>query len=60
MSKIAQQMSVSVNARIGVAWFPAHGDQLLPLLQAAEAALLTIGEAVGGIALAPLPLVDRP
>ena len=51
---------ITLSARVGVAWFPAHGDQLLPLLQAAEQALLTVGESVGGVALAPLPMVERP
>jgi diguanylate cyclase (GGDEF)-like protein/PAS domain S-box-containing protein len=51
---------IPLSARVGVAWFPSHGDQLLPLLQAAEAALLTVGESLGGVALAPLPMVERP
>lgn len=51
---------ITLSARVGVAWFPAHGDQLLPLLQAAESALMSVGESVGGVALAPLPMVDRP
>ncbi|HEX4511710.1 MAG TPA: diguanylate cyclase [Burkholderiaceae bacterium] len=28
-----------VDARVGLAWFPDHGDQLLPLMEAAEGAL---------------------
>jgi predicted signal transduction protein with EAL and GGDEF domain len=28
-----------IDARVGLAWFPSHGDQLLPLMEAAEAAL---------------------
>jgi diguanylate cyclase (GGDEF)-like protein len=48
-----------VSARVSVAWFPAHGDQLLPLLQAAEGALGTLAEA-GGVAFAPLPAAEPP
>ncbi len=63
-AKIQQALSARVNvgvglvhpsARIGVAWFPAHGDQLLPLLEKAEAAMAGITSAQGGLALAPLP-----
>ncbi|HSI46935.1 MAG TPA: diguanylate cyclase [Ideonella sp.] len=62
-NKIAQALSAPVNvgvariplsARIGVAWFPSHGDQLLPLLQAAEAALASVSSEAGGVACAPL------
>ncbi len=35
---------VPVKARVGVAWFPDHGDQLLHLMQAAESALETASE----------------
>jgi diguanylate cyclase (GGDEF)-like protein len=43
-----------VTARVSVAWFPAHGDQLLPLLEAAGGALASVTDA-GGVAFAPLP-----
>jgi diguanylate cyclase (GGDEF)-like protein len=39
-------------ARVGVAWTPAHGDQLLPLLEAAERALESVASAEGGVGLA--------
>lgn len=39
--------------RVGVAWFPAHGDQLLPLLQLAERALQTLPADEGGVVVAP-------
>lgn len=35
--------------RIGLAWSPVHGDQLLPLMAAAEAALNEIDAKTGGI-----------
>jgi len=35
--------------RVGVVWFPEHGNQLLPLLQAAEAALKTIPAGESGV-----------
>ena len=44
-----------VNTRIGLAWYPGHADQLLPLLQAAEAALAQPGAASTGVVCAPLP-----
>ena len=57
--KIAQALAAPVNvgvarlplaARVGVVWAPQHGDQLLPLLQAAEAALATLPVGQGGVA----------
>lgn len=64
--KIQQGLSAKVNVgvailplniRIGLSWFPTHGDQLLPLLQAAEAALSDPQQDTpeGGVACAPLP-----
>jgi len=44
-----------VQARIGVAWYPAHGNQLLPLLQAAEAALAEPAGECGDVVCAPQP-----
>jgi diguanylate cyclase (GGDEF)-like protein len=60
--KIAHALSAPINvgvarlslvARVGVVWSPEHGDQLLPLLQAAEAALESIPANQGGVACAP-------
>ena len=60
-AKVAQALSSPVNvgvarlalvARVGVVWAPEHGDQLLPLLQAAEAALGTLPAGEGGVACA--------
>jgi diguanylate cyclase (GGDEF)-like protein/PAS domain S-box-containing protein len=61
--KIQQALSAKVNvgvailpltARVGVAWFPSHGDQLLPLLEAAEVALNSVPVGLqGGVACAP-------
>ena len=57
--KVAQALAAPVNvgvarlplaARVGVVWAPAHGNQLLPLLQAAEAALATLPPGQGGVA----------
>lgn len=65
-NKVHKGLSAPVNvgvaviplaARVGVAWFPSHGDQLLPLLQAAEAALGSVGGELGGVAIAP-PVAD--
>jgi len=62
-AKVQQALSAKVNVgvailpltvRIGVAWFPAHGDQLLPLLQAADGALQGVTGERGGVACAPL------
>lgn len=44
-----------VDTRIGLAWYPAHADQLLPLLQAAEAALAQPEAAGTRVVCAPLP-----
>lgn len=41
---------LSVTARVGVAWNTAHGDQLLPLMAAAEGALGDVDAAAGGVA----------
>ena len=41
--------------RVGVSWFPTHGDQLLPLLEAADAAVNSLGPDGPGVALAPIP-----
>ena len=41
---------LSLVARVGVAWAPAHGNQLMALLQAAEAALETLRAGEGGVA----------
>jgi diguanylate cyclase (GGDEF)-like protein/PAS domain S-box-containing protein len=57
--KVAQALAAPVNvgvarlplaARVGVVWSPAHGNQLMPLLQAAEAALATLPAGQGGVA----------
>ena len=40
---------VPLVARVGVAWFPEHGDQLLPLLEAAERALESVPGSTGGV-----------
>lgn len=59
--KVRQALSAKVNVgvailpldvRVGIAWFPEHGDQLLPLLEAAEAALGTLGPDGDGLAAA--------
>jgi diguanylate cyclase (GGDEF)-like protein len=60
-NKIAKSLSAPVNvgvaritptARVGVAWFPEHGNQLLPLLHAAEEALKSLPPHEGGVACA--------
>lgn len=57
--KVAQALAAPVNvgvarlplaARVGVVWSPEHGNQLVPLLQAAEAALATLPAGQGGVA----------
>jgi diguanylate cyclase (GGDEF)-like protein len=57
--KVAQALAAPVNvgvarlalaARVGVVWSPEHGNQLMPLLQAAEAALATLPAGQGGVA----------
>ena len=61
-AKVAQALGAPVNvgvarlslvARVGVVWSPAHGNQLMPLLQAAEAALATLPAGQGGVAAGP-------
>jgi diguanylate cyclase (GGDEF)-like protein/PAS domain S-box-containing protein len=61
--KTAAALSAPVNvgvariplaARIGVSWYPAHGDQLLPLLEAAEKALVSVPASDSGVASAPV------
>jgi diguanylate cyclase (GGDEF)-like protein len=58
-AKVAQALSAPVNvgvarlalvARVGVVWSPEHGNQLLPLLQAAEAALAALPAGESGVA----------
>ena len=46
---------IPLTARIGVSWYPAHGDQLLPLIEAAEKALASIPASDSGVACAPIP-----
>jgi diguanylate cyclase (GGDEF)-like protein len=46
---------LALPARVGVAWFPTHGDQLLPLLEAAEGALAGASSTEGGVATAQAP-----
>ncbi len=62
--KIRHALSAKVNvgvavlplaARIGVAWNTDHGDQLLPLIAAAESALGDIDGQAGGVARAAAP-----
>jgi diguanylate cyclase (GGDEF)-like protein/PAS domain S-box-containing protein len=62
--KTAAALSAPVNvgvariplaARIGVSWYPAHGDQLLPLIEAADAALASVPASDTGVACAPVP-----
>jgi predicted signal transduction protein with EAL and GGDEF domain len=62
-AKVAQALAAPVNvgvarlplvARVGVVWSPAHGNQLLPLLQAAEAALGSLPAGQGGVATVPV------
>lgn len=61
-AKVAQALAAPVNvgvarlpllARVGVVWSPTHGNQLMPLLQAAEAALATLPTGQGGVAAGP-------
>ena len=61
--KTAAALSAPVNvgvariplaARIGVSWYPAHGDQLLPLIEAAEKALASVPASDSGVASAPV------
>ena len=60
--KVALALSAPVNvgvarlaltARVGVVWTPDHGNQLLPMLQAAEAALATLPPGASGVAVGP-------
>ena len=62
-AKVRQALSARINVgvallnpeiRIGAAWSPDHGDQLLPLLGAAESALAAVPPE-GGVAFAPAP-----
>jgi diguanylate cyclase (GGDEF)-like protein/PAS domain S-box-containing protein len=46
---------IPLSARIGVSWYPAHGDQLLPLIEAAEKALASVPASDSGVASAPVP-----
>ena len=59
-NKIVQSTSGPLNVgvarvtpvvRVGVVWFPDHGNQLLPLLQAADAALKSLPEGDSGVAI---------
>jgi len=65
--KIAHALSAAVNvgvarlapvARVGLVWSPAHGNQLLPLLERAEAALAQVPAGQGGVCAAPLATAD--
>jgi len=58
-AKVAQALAAPINvgvarvslaARVGVVWTPTHGNQLMALLQAAEAALATLPAGQGGVA----------
>lgn len=58
-AKVAAALAAPINvgvarlalaARVGVVWSPAHGNQLMPLLQAAEAALAKLPKGDGGVA----------
>lgn len=62
-AKIERALSAKVNVgvaiialqvRIGLAWYPSHADQLLPLLEAAQAALSSLAEGQCGVVCAPL------
>ena len=62
-AKVAQALAAPINvgvarlslvARVGLVWSPTHGNQLLPLLQAAEAALASLPTGQGGVASAPI------
>src|ERR1700712_5312027 len=57
-AKVAQALAAPINvgvarlslpARVGVVWTPTHGNQLMALLQAAEAALHTLPAGEGGV-----------
>jgi len=61
--KVALALSAPINvgvariapvARVGVVWTPDHGNQLLPMLQAAEAALATLPAGDVGVAAGPV------
>lgn len=63
-AKVAQALSAPVNvgvarlplvARVGVVWSPEHGNQMLPLLQAAEIALASLPAGQGGVAAGSAP-----
>ena len=45
---------IPLSARIGVSWYPAHGDQLLPLIEAADKALASVPASDSGAACAPV------
>ena len=58
-AKVAAALAAPINvgvarltlaARVGVVWSPAHGNQLMPLLQAAEVALAKLPAGQGGVA----------
>jgi diguanylate cyclase (GGDEF)-like protein len=58
-AKVAQALGAPINvgvarlaltARVGVVWSPQHGNQLVPLLHAAEAALASLPAGQGGVA----------
>jgi diguanylate cyclase (GGDEF)-like protein len=60
--KIVKSLSAPINVgvarlavapRVGVVWTPTHGDQLLPMLQVAEAALATVPADQSGVASGP-------
>ncbi len=62
-AKVALALAAPVNVgvarlplvvRVGVVWTPAHGNQLMALLQAAEDALGTLPEGQGGVACGPV------
>ena len=57
-AKVAAALAAPINvgvarltlaARVGVVWSPAHGNQLMPLLQAAEVALAKLPAGQGGV-----------
>jgi diguanylate cyclase (GGDEF)-like protein len=61
--KVALALSAPINvgvarlaltARVGVVWTPEHGNQLMPLLQAAEAALAALPAGAAGVATGPV------
>ena len=60
-AKLREALSARINVgvgllepavRVGVAWSPDHGDQLLPLLQRAEGALARLADGESGVACA--------